>query len=553
LRKFFSLKEGFQYIFGVALVLALIISCAKRGSPTGGPADLEPPKFVSASPENYSINFEGEVIRINFDEYIKLDDPQRQILISPPMDPPAIITPMGSPRKYVEIEIRDTLRENTTYTVSFGQSIIDNNEENPLPFFKYVFSTGNYIDSLSISGTVQDAILKSPEEFISVMLYRIEDFEQDKTFGRATAYTDSIPYVQVPTYISYTNDSLHSFKIENLKEGTYRLIALKDYNRNYLFDPAKDKIGFLEEPIQIPTDSIFHLTLFQEILDFEMERPKHVGQQHLIFGYQGIADSVEIKLLSEKPSDFEYRIVPDRETDTLHYWYKPKLERDSLVFEVSQQNYRDTLTVFLLEAEKDTLRLEAVQSGTINFDETFSIKSNTPLAEKDTTLISILNKDSLDVDFSAEIDFRLNQLELEFEKEEAGTYYIKLLPGAATDFFENINDTLNYRLQTKELSDYGVLTLNVQNLESHPVIVQLVSLNGEVAKEIYATDGNTFKFENITPGEYLVRFLYDQNQNGEWDTGSYLQNRQAERVVYFPDTLDIRANWDVVQRVNATN
>lgn len=547
------MKEGFQYILGTVLVLVLIISCAKRGSPTGGPADLEPPKFVSASPENYTINFEGEVIRINFDEYIKLDDPQRQILISPPMDPPAIITPMGSPRKYVEIEIRDTLLENTTYTVSFGQSIIDNNEENPLPFFKYVFSTGNYIDSLSISGTVQDAILKSPEEFISVMLYRIEDFEQDKTFGRATAYTDSIPYVQVPTYIAYTNDSLHSFKIENLKEGTYRLIALKDYNRNYLFDPATDKIGFLEEPIQIPTDSIFHLTLFQEILDFEMERPKHVGQQHLIFGYQGIADSVGIELLSEKPSDFEYRIVPDRKTDTLHYWYKPKLERDSLVFEGSQQNYRDTLTVFLLEAEQDTLRLEAVQSGTINFDETFSIKSNTPLAEKDTTLISILNKDSLDVGFSAEIDFQLNQLELEFEKEEAGTYYIKLLPGAATDFFESINDTLNYRLQTKELSDYGVLTLNVQNLESHPVIVQLVSLNGEVAKEIYATEGNTFKFENITPGEYLVRFLYDNNQNGEWDTGSYLQNRQAERVVYFPDTLDIRANWDVVQRVNATN
>lgn len=533
----------------MGVVLMAVISCAKRGSPTGGPRDLEPPEFVSATPENYSINFKSNKIRIVFDEYIKLKDPQRQILISPPMDPPPIITPMGSPRKYVEIEIRDTLLENTTYTVNFGQSIIDNNEDNPMSFFKYVFSTGDYIDSLSVSGTVQDAFLKSPEDFISVMLYRIEDFEQDKTFGRATAYVDSIPYTQMPTYISYTNDSLHSFHLENLKEGTYKLIALKDRNSNYLFDPETDKIGFLEEPIQIPTDSTYHLTLFKEILDLKMERPKHVGQQRVLFGYQGEADSIRLKLLSEKPEDFDFRIIPDPKTDTLYYWYKPNLERDSLVFEASTANYRDTLTVSLLKKEMDTLRLDAVQSGSIDFDDVFSVKSTTPLIEKDSALIDILNKDSMKVDFAAEIDYKLNQLKLDFEKQEAETYYISLFPGAVTDFYGNINDTLNYRLQTKELSDYGVLTLEVHNLEAHPVVVQLVSVKGEVKREIYATEGTRFKFENIIPGEYLVRFLYDENKNGKWDTGNYLQNRQAERVVYYSDTLNIRANWDVVQQI----
>ncbi|HLU81300.1 MAG TPA: Ig-like domain-containing protein [Flavobacteriaceae bacterium] len=543
------MKKGFRYLFWMGVVSMAVISCAKRGSPTGGPRDLEPPEFVSATPENYSINFKSNKIRIVFDEYIKLKDPQRQILISPPMDPPPIITPMGSPRKYVEIEIRDTLLENTTYTVNFGQSIIDNNEDNPMSFFKYVFSTGDYIDSLSVSGTVQDAFLKSPEDFISVMLYRIEDFEQDKTFGRATAYVDSIPYTQMPTYISYTNDSLHSFHLENLEEGTYKLIALKDRNSNYLFDPETDKIGFLEEPIQIPTDSTYHLTLFKEILDLKMERPKHVGQQRVLFGYQGEADSIRLKLLSEKPEDFDFRIIPDPKTDTLYYWYKPNLERDSLVFEASTANYRDTLTVSLLKKEMDTLRLDAVQSGSIDFDDVFSVKSTTPLIEKDSALIDILNKDSMKVDFAAEIDYKLNQLKLDFEKQEAETYYISLFPGAVTDFYGNINDTLNYRLQTKELSDYGVLTLEVHNLEAHPVVVQLVSVKGEVKREIYATEGTRFKFENIIPGEYLVRFLYDENKNGKWDTGNYLQNRQAERVVYYSDTLNIRANWDVVQQI----
>jgi len=547
--KIFDLKKGFRYLFWMGVVSMAVISCAKRGSPTGGPRDLEPPEFVSATPENYSINFKSNKIRIVFDEYIKLKDPQRQILISPPMDPPPIITPMGSPRKYVEIEIRDTLLENTTYTVNFGQSIIDNNEDNPMSFFKYVFSTGDYIDSLSVSGTVQDAFLKSPEDFISVMLYRIEDFEQDKTFGRATAYVDSIPYTQMPTYISYTNDSLHSFHLENLKEGTYKLIALKDRNSNYLFDSETDKIGFLEEPIQIPTDSTYHLTLFKEILDLKMERPKHVGQQRVLFGYQGEADSIRLKLLSEKPEDFDFRIIPDPKTDTLYYWYKPNLERDSLVFEASTANYRDTLTVSLLKKEMDTLRLDAVQSGSIDFDDVFSVKSTTPLIEKDSALIDILNKDSMKVDFAAEIDYKLNQLKLDFEKQEAETYYISLFPGAVTDFYGNINDTLNYRLQTKELSDYGVLTLEVHNLEAHPVVVQLVSVKGEVKREIYATEGTRFKFENIIPGEYLVRFLYDENKNGKWDTGNYLQNRQAERVVYYSDTLNIRANWDVVQQI----
>lgn len=530
------MKKGFQYCFWILFIFGSILGCAKQGSPTGGPEDMTPPAFLNANPEIYSIDFNKDEIRIYFDEYIKLEDPQRQIIISPPMETKAIITPMGTARKYVEIDIQDTLEENTTYTVSFGQSIIDYNAENPLPFFKYVFSTGSYIDSLSVSGTLRDALQKTPDDFISVMLYKMD-----------STYNDSIVYNKTPTYISYSNDSANTFQIENIKEGTYKLIAIKDKNSNYKFDPGQDKIAFLEETIQVPTDTVYNLTLFREILDFEAKRPKHIAKQHLLFGYQGIPDSVHFELLSEKPAGFEYRIIKDQEKDTLHYFYKPIIEKDSLIFEVTNQNYRDTLVVFLRELEIDSLEFSASTTANIGFDETFELSSNKPIVAKDTSLISIFNKDSLSVPFSSEIDFYENNLRLNFEKEEAQTYRITFLPGAVTAFFGNVNDTLNYRLRTKKRSDYGILSVNVQNIEKFPVLVQLTDIKGKIVQELYSTSETVFNFENIEPGEYFVRIIFDQNENRQWDTGNYLKNRQPERVTYFPDTLEVRANWDVME------
>src|SRR5690606_31186767 len=116
-----------------------------------------PPKILKSVPENFSTNFTAKEIRIYFDEYIKIKDVQKQLIISPPMDTEPNITPLGSASKYIKIIINDTLKANTTYAFNFGQSIVDNNEENPYPYYKYVFSTGNYIDSLSVKGNIYDA------------------------------------------------------------------------------------------------------------------------------------------------------------------------------------------------------------------------------------------------------------------------------------------------------------------------------------------------------------------------------------------------------------
>ena len=206
--------------------------------------------IVKSEPENFSSNFTATEIRVNFDEYIKIQNLQKNLIISPPMELQPEITPLGNASKYVTIKIFDTLQPNTTYAFNFGESIVDNNESNPFPYYRYVFSTGDYIDSLKIKGTISDALDKSAEEFVTVMLYEVD-----------STYTDSIIFKEKPKYITNTVDSTY-FELQNLKAGKYRLVALKDESSNYTFQPKQDKIGFVEKIISVPEDSVHHVKLF---------------------------------------------------------------------------------------------------------------------------------------------------------------------------------------------------------------------------------------------------------------------------------------------------
>lgn len=509
-----------------------MVQCAKKGMPEGGPIDEEPPKFIKANPENYSINFDKEEIRIYFDEYIKLEKPQQQIIISPPMDPKPNIMPLGTARKDIKIEIFDTLEENTTYAINFGKSIVDNNESNPYDYFKYVFSTGDYIDSLMVKGTVADAQLKAVSSPVSVMLYEVD-----------TSYTDSIVYKETPRYVTYSQDSTYTFSLENLKAGTYKMVGILDNNDNYLYNPKKEKIGFVAENVTIPTDSTYEITVFKEELEFEPKRPTHFKGNQILFGYEGSPnlDSLSINLLTPKPEGFASRLIKDAKTDSLYYWYNTRPELDSLSFEILTPTTRDTLLVRLTTLDRDSLLVSA-ETGGIN--KNFKFKANTPIVEFDKEYISVMDKDSADVDFSAEFDSLKNEIELKFEKTPENNYQILALPGAITDLFQETNDTLAQNLRTKAIAEYGTIILNIQNIESYPVIVQLTDTQGEVISEQYSENGSSFTFRYLNPGKFLIRVISDRNGNRKWDTGDYLKKRQPEQIRYFQDTLDIRANWD---------
>lgn len=527
------MKHRLLYIPILLLFSLSFVDCARKGTPSGGPLDSLPPIIVRSNPENYTTNFTGKEIEIRFDEYIKLKNLTQQLIISPPMKYSPIITPLST-SKTLKIHLVDTLKPNTTYTFNFGNSIVDNNEENPFPYFKYVFSTGTYIDSLNLTGSLRDARLIAPEIPTTVMLYEATE-----------NFKDSLIYSEKPTYITVTKDSTGFFEFTNLKEGNYLLIALNEKGNDYTFQPKSDKIGFVEDLISVPTDSVYSLTMFKEIPDYKLARPSLVGTNHIIFGYEGKTDSLNIELISEKPRDYETISYKDETKDTLHYWFKPAIKTDSLVFAVANGHQIDTATVRFKELFSDSLNISAVKTGSLKLADTFTLRANTPLVSFDVEKFQVMAKDSTLVKTTVQLDTEYNRVEVIFPKEEAQNYTITMFPAAVTNFFEKSNDTLSFTINTRTASDYGTLNLNMKNVDRFPVIVQIVDTNYRVVAEKYLTENNAVFFDELSPNKYFLRIIYDDNQNRKWDTGNFLNRMQPEKIIYYPTQIEVRANWNL--------
>ncbi|WP_422083129.1 Ig-like domain-containing protein [Ulvibacterium sp.] len=518
--------------------VAALLQCARRGNPTGGPKDEDPPVLLRAEPENMTINFDAQEIKLYFDEYVKLEDIQEQLIVSPPLKYLPEISPQGGADRIVEIKFKDTLKENTTYTLNFGQSITDNNEGNPNSFLTYVFSTGNYIDSLTVLGVVKDAFNRKADEFISVMLYELD-----------TAYTDSTIYQRPPNYITNTLDSAVIFTLKNLKEGKYALFGLKDEGKNNLFDQNVDKIAFIQDTVTLPTDSTYLLTLFKEIPNYSSSVPSYAARNKILFGYYGDGKDVHIDLLSDLPDTVRTKVLKEKDKDTLNFWFTP-FEMDSLIFTVTNETLKviDTFTVKSRKVGVDSLTLNPNQRGSLGFNEPFYIDATTPLVAIDTLQMSMIKKDSTAVLFAAELDSVENKVDFNFDVEPNENYSLSMLPGAITDFFEQTNDTLSYNLSTKSLADYGNLRFSITTDSlAYPLIVQLTDEKGKTKREIHAPKPQIFEFNALEPSKYLVRIVFDANGNQKWDTGNYLERIQPEKVTYYPDVIEVRANWELEQ------
>jgi hypothetical protein len=527
------LKNNFKYIS--FLLAFLMFGCAKRGSITGGLKDTLAPVLVSSSPKNLSTDFKGDEITLYFDEYVKLKNINKQLIISPPMKYEPLITPTNV-SKFIKIQIKDTLQPNTTYSFNFGQSITDNNEGNAINQFKYIFSTGSYIDSLTLGGKIKDAYEKNVDNFISVMLYEVND-----------KFKDSIIYKENPRYITNTLDSMRTFKFENLKAGKYLMIALKDKGSNNKFNPKDDKIGFLKNYITVPSDTVYELELFKETLPLKTFKPIQASGNRLLLPYEGkqnFKNSLPKIVLKNNNEILETIVTQFPKKDSLQVWYKP-LKSDSLSLEVIKDNYNKKFSFKIKDQKKDTLNIKAVQSGIINFRDRFTLDTETPLVKFDKTKIRLVNKDSTAVEYTTEYDEFDQKLYLDFKKEPSEKYNITFFPGALTDFYEKTNDTLAYKLTTKELADYGNLVLTLKNVKRFPIIIELTNKKGDqVLASAYSEGKTTIEFNLVQPETFTIRVIYDDNKNKMYDTGSFLNKTYAEEVFYYQEEYDVRANWD---------
>lgn len=529
----------FGKYFLLFLIVASITQCARRSAPTGGLKDTLSPVMINATPKINTIFFDKEEITITFDEFIKLNDLTRQLIISPPMEPDQYkIKPNGTVSRKIKIELLDSLQDKTTYTFNFGESIVDNNEGNPLPFFQYTLSTGPIIDSLEIKGKITDAFDRITEPYTSIHLYPID-----------TTFTDSTIFLKKPFYVTSTLDSvIYNFK--NLRPDTYEIIAIKDAGGNYLFDQNADKIGFMEKPITLPGDSIVNFRIFNEVPNLFWARPFFINANQIGFGYYGEPDLSAIEVKSKVPRNFMYLINRNRETDTLNFWFKGGEELDSLKFSIKEKDTTKLFNIKFKKTLKDSLIIKPLTYGGMGVLDSFKIESNLPLVKINLDLIQIKGLDSLPISFKASLNKNYDELSLFYNWLPNDDYKIQFLPNALVDFWGNTNDTLRYSAKTKTIEDFGNISLQILREDKDPFILELVDLKGEALRRYdEPSELEVYEFKTLLPGSYLLRYTRDKNNNKKWDTGNYLKKIQPEMVYYSRDTIELRANWDINQQL----
>ncbi|MDC1199301.1 hypothetical protein N8069_01785, partial [Flavobacteriaceae bacterium] len=271
--------------------------------------------------------------------------------------------------------------------------------------------------------------------------------------------------------------------------------------------------------------------------------PKLESSNRISFGYEGKTDNYQITLLTPMEDDFQYQVLKQPGRDTLNFWFKPKVTKDSLVFVTKNKLQIDTTTVRFRELYSDSLRLTAINDRLISLGDTLKLKANTPLVAINSEKISVVTKDTLAIDFVAQINTKENAAQIIFDKQEEQLYSITLRNGALTDYLSNTNDSIVYRQQVKPIADFASLNLTLDNADEFPLLIELIDEKFKVVKQVYLEANAPVLFKHITPGKYFIRLIVDQNKNKVWDPGNFLDKLAPERVVYYPSIIELRANW----------
>lgn len=549
----------FIRIFSLFICL-LFLSCAQVVNPGGGPVDKTPPVVLKYIPDSASLNFNAKQIHLLFNEYIQLKDVSSQLIISPPLKKQPEVKV-----KYKEliIELEDTLAANTTYAFNFGSSVADITEGNVMENFQYVFSTGTFIDSLSLSGYVKDAFLQTPEKGVLVMLYNTFD--------------DSLPYKKLPNYFSKTKED-GSFRINNIRKGKYKVFALKDANANYLYDSSEESIAFLDTLLELKTHAKIELLMFKEIPKKQfIKRAAVVEFGHIQVVFNKPVTELLLTPLNFTPTNNDWKIEEfSKHNDTLDLWL-PAFEKDSIRFAIADNRIvLDTLEMVIppktARGRGKSFQLSYttnVGTGLFDLNKQIVFTFNHPLNINSVNqAVFTLLKDSLQerIDtFKLAIGSTNRTVMLETKKsnytksesklsnaiipwKENTSYSIMIMPNQFNDLFAFTNDTIKINFKTNEEKFYGTLKLNMELKNSEKNTLELVDAKGEVRNKEYVNNTGAYSFYYLSPGNYTIRLIKDTNGDLKWTTGNYLKHQQPETVIYYPGIITIRSNWDLEQK-----
>jgi len=474
---------------------------------------------------------------------VQLKDADNQVFISPALDKKLSYKIKG---KSLIITLKSPLRPNTTYTINFGESIADITESNKLENFSYVFSTGPYLDSMGITGHVHYAFNNSTEKGILVMLY--------------DTLTDSIVYHSRPLYFSRTDSSGH-FKLNNLRKGTYKLIALKDMNFNYKYDLPNEAVAFTDTGIAI-NDSlgVYELALFTPLpAKQQLLYASSHDYGNIKFAFAASADSTFITPIDTAAGDSLYYKEYTQGKDTVIAWLND-VRTPTIKFICTARHFADTLNISMKTV--DSMKQVKVHfiSGllpgskgkgfALAYGAPVMLRLNYPFKtyEKNTILIK---DDSIKKNYTASLSDSLpdkRKLYIKFPFKEDRPYHIIIPAGSITNLYGVYNDTAKLFFQTQTSEDVGNLQIKVTVPASNDSwFMQLFDPSGALISQqpLKANQPNTIFINSLQPGKYSARVVEDRNHNGRWDTGNYWKHLQPEKVFQYTGAINIRANWDM--------
>ncbi len=506
--------------YSALFALLIITSCANMVNPNGGEKDIIPPTLVKSNPKNFSTNSTSTKIELNFNEYLNLKDIQQQLIISPG----DISVEVNKRGKNLLLELNKKPAENTTYIINFGDAISDYTENNIAKDFKFIFSTGSEIDSLTLKGSIVNAMTKESVKDIIVCLY-------------TDTINDSVVYKQKPDYTVRSNEN-GQFVFTNLRANQYRIFAIKETNNNKLFDSQEEEIAFIDTNINLTSNNkVGELLLFTEKPKDRKLINKDISYKKVLLTYN---KETSISLINNNDN-----------IDTVIYSSK----RDSII--VYYNAMPDTSYLYIKENNKiDTLKVKFPKSikkkeFNVNVDNKIFGKE---IIIKSSDKFSLLNSDSLLLkEDSLEVKYKLDQinyntykLSYNFDKEKK--YVLFLKDSVFLSYQGNKNKGLNYNINFYRDEDVG--TLKIKSNYKEPIILELLNERNELVRRTICHENKETQYKNLISGTYKLRIVFDANKNKQWDTGNYLKRIQPEKIIYQTNPIKIRANWDLELEIN---
>lgn len=512
--------------FRISIIfLLLLTSCAQVTSLTGGERDRIAPQPIEKrmNPQNGATNFVGSTITIPFSEYVKLNNPIETIVMIPPHAKPKATLR----KKTLTLTWEDTLQDNTTYSIYLNETIQDITESND-SLMVFVFSTGDFIDSLKYKIKVVDAFTNQPISSCFVGLYEGE--------------MDSVR----PTYFVNTDaNGFASFSF--LKEGTYGILAFEDKNKDMIYQPY-EKVAFSKEKINLSLDKIDSTNTYVDSLPLRLFSPMPKPNVRT-FSYTapslfrvGATVPLKGKNLFVNGKELTENLVFHTD-DSLSFNY-PVGDSSSIEFVVQSEEFTDTASVRLTKNEKSRklTHWNNLESDYLNLSDTLTFSFSDNVKSVDTSLIKLMNlKDSSNVPYS--VDFKQNVVQFLFDKDSISNMKFIIEPNMIQTEFRSLDEPISKEIKLKKEKDYGVLKLDVTDY-TETIVLELL-MNSKVVKSFHLKENKQLIIPELNPGNYTFRIVLDENENGKWDTGNFETITYPEIIHTFSEVTNVRANWDV--------